>query len=65
MTGNDNTIKASKCGEKWSPEAHLTLLLGLHAVIKQEGVQLFTHRDLLVDTFKNNGLNDFTWEGIR
>ncbi|KAB5585789.1 hypothetical protein GE09DRAFT_1048832 [Coniochaeta sp. 2T2.1] len=65
MSDTDNKVKAQRGGEKWSPEAHMTLLLGLLAVVKQEGTQLSTHKDLLVGTFKDHGLDDFTWEGIR
>ncbi|OIW27456.1 hypothetical protein CONLIGDRAFT_682507 [Coniochaeta ligniaria NRRL 30616] len=59
-----NSLKAGG-RDKWGPEGHLGLLMGLIAILDKEKIKASTHKDVVLEAFKAQGLEDYTWEGIR
>jgi hypothetical protein len=65
MSNTENTPKLGGRGDKWGPEGHFVLLLGVIAILNEEKIKASTHRDLVLEVFKAKGLDEYTWEGIR
>jgi hypothetical protein len=61
----ETTIKAGGRGDRWGPDGHFGLLMGLIAVLGEEKISLSKHKDLILEAFKDQGRDDYTWEGVR
>lgn len=60
----EHTIKTGR-GDRWGPSGHFGLLMGLDAVLREEKISLSKHKDLILEAFEAEGLEGYTWEGIR
>lgn len=65
MSNSETNQKASGRTEKWGLEAHVVLLKGLIAAIDEENMKPAKHKDLVLAVFAAEGLDGYTWEGIR
>lgn len=63
----DNTPKAGGPGNKWGPDAHFALLMGLNAVLEKHSIKatIRDHLELIFEEFQAQGLDNYSREAIR
>lgn len=64
ISNMEHQAKAGR-GDRWGPSGHFGLLMGLLAVIRRENISLKKHKELILAAFESEGLEDYTWEGVR